>query len=426
MTRSTGASRCPEGCGATRRSGSSDPGRRRRSAVVALTAALLAPAVGACTVGGSPNASPDSVAAAAPVASPVTLEANVAEGATVPVDTRVAVTADGGTVTDASLAFAAAPGQASTDVGGTVAPDGSSWTARELLEPGTAYTLRVTAAGKDGQTTTLQRAFTAAALSKKQQINPTLAGNGATVGIAMPVVVTFDVPVQDKASFQRHMTVTSEPAQPGAWSWISDTEARWRPVEYWQTGTKVSVDLDLNSVPGGNGTYGQRSLAGGFTVGQPVVMQADLKSHQMTVTVDGALARTIPITGGKPGFETRSGTKVIMEKFSSLKMDAATLGISRNSPEYYSIPNVRYAMRETWSGEFVHAAPWSVGSHGRANVSHGCIGMSTANAGWLYGVAKVGDPLVVTGSNRTIEKGNGWNDWDETFEQFKAGSALPT
>ncbi len=38
-------------------------------------------------------------------------------------------------------------------------------------------------------------------------------------------------------------------------------------------------------------------------------------------------------------------------------------------------------MRLTYSGEFIHAAPWSVGSQGSANVSHGCTGMSTANAG---------------------------------------------
>ena len=35
----------------------------------------------------------------------------------------------------------------------------------------------------------------------------------------------------------------------------------------------------------------------------------------MTVTINGKLARTIPITAGKDGFTTRSGVKVIMEKY---------------------------------------------------------------------------------------------------------------
>ena len=114
-----------------------------------------------------------------------------------------------------------------------------------------------------------------------------------------------------------------------------------------------------------------------------------------------------------------------MSKHSTVKMDAATLGLEPGDPNYYSIPNVRYAMRETWSGEFVHAAPWSVGSQGRANVSHGCIGMSTGNAAWLFGQAKVGDPIIVTGTARGLEKGNGWTDWDISYEEFKKGSALP-
>ena len=35
----------------------------------------------------------------------------------------------------------------------------------------------------------------------------------------------------------------------------------------------------------------------------------------MQVFSNGTLLRTIPITTGKPGFTTRSGTKVIIEKF---------------------------------------------------------------------------------------------------------------
>ena len=169
------------------------------------------------------------------------LETNVAEGSTVPVDTRVEVKASGGSVTSVSLTYQDAKAGPAT-VAGELAPDGSAWTAQSLLEPGTAYTLSMTGTNVDGAPTTQQRTFTAAAVSKKQQIYPTIAASGSTVGVAMPVVVTFDVPVQDKASFQHKMTVTSQPAQPGSWSWISNTEAHWRPAQYWQPGTKVAVE----------------------------------------------------------------------------------------------------------------------------------------------------------------------------------------
>ena len=52
--------------------------------------------------------------------------------------------------------------------------------------------------------------------------------------------------------------------------------------------------------------------------------------------------------------------------------------------------------------------------------------MSTANAQWLFGIAKVGGlPVVVTGTNRGLEAGNGWTDWNISgSDKWKSGSAL--
>jgi lipoprotein-anchoring transpeptidase ErfK/SrfK len=150
----------------------------------------------------------------------------------------------------------------------------------------------------------------------------------------------------------------------------------------------------------------------------------DVTTHRMRVFVNGKLSRTLPVSAGKPGFTTRSGIKVIIEKFRTKRMDAATTGIQPGDPEYYNISNVEYAMRVTYSGEFLHAAPWSVGSQGSANVSHGCVGMSTADAAWLYGISKRGDVVDVTGSDRYMTLTNGYGDWNESFKEYEAGSAL--
>jgi lipoprotein-anchoring transpeptidase ErfK/SrfK len=205
---------------------------------------------------------------------------------------------------------------------------------------------------------------------------------------------------------------------------LSDTEVHWRPKTYWKPGTTVHVDLDINGLGAGNGVYGQMDRSADFTVGQSVVMRANLRTDRMKVLLNGKLARTIPITGGKPGLETRSGTKLIVEKFLSKRMDAATVGVSPSSPDYYNIPDVQYAQRVTFSGEFLHAAPWSVYAQGSTNVSHGCVGMSTSNARWLFHLTHRGDPVEVTGSSRSLEPGNGWTDWNESFTAFKKGSAL--
>ncbi|HMT32906.1 MAG TPA: Ig-like domain-containing protein [Dermatophilaceae bacterium] len=393
-------------------------------AALALSGCTSTPGQSAAPTTGSSGAGATDGAAATPAATPdVELVPNVTEGTPVTVDTVVSVAAKGGTVTSVAMSYKDAKA-ATVQVEGSLAPDGSSWTARSLLEPGTVYALQMTGVNADGKQTTKDSTFTTQKLSKKQEIFPTLTADGATVGVAMPVIVRFDVPVTDKAAFEKKLTVTSVPAQNGSWAWYGSSEVHWRPEKYWQPGTKVSVNVDINGVAAGNGTYGQKSITGGFTVGSSTILKADLASHQMTVLVDGQAARTIPITGGKPGWVTRSGTKVIMEKFAEVKMDATTVGLDKSDPEYYSIPDVKYALRETWSGEFLHAAPWSVGSQGRANVSHGCIGMSTGNAQWLFNQVKVGDPVVVSGTNRGLERGNGWTDWNISFEEFKSFSAL--
>ena len=54
-----------------------------------------------------------------------------------------------------------------------------------------------------------------------------------------------------------------------------------------------------------------------------------------------------------------------------------------------------YAVRVTWSGVYVHSAPWSVDSQGYANVSHGCINLSPDNAAWYFDTVHIGDPINV-------------------------------
>lgn len=302
---------------------------------------------------------------------------------------------------------------------------GDAWVLSSRLEPGTDYVARAKAERNDGEVVTKTVRFHTQDLTLQEQAYPSVAPlAGETVGVGMPVVVHFDRPVQDKAAFERHMQVTTTPAQPGAWHWLGDNDVRYRPKAYWQPGTDVSVELDLNSIPAGNGIYGQESRVIDFHVGDANVYKVNAQTHQMQVFTNGDLLRTIPITTGKAGFTTRSGTKVIMEKFASRRMNSETVGISSDDPEAYDIADVQWAMRLTNSGEFIHAAPWSVGSQGYANVSHGCTGMSTENAAWLYAMTKRGDVVEYTGTDRYMTVENGYGDWNEDFAAYKGGSAL--
>lgn len=387
-------------------------------------AALLAlTGVAGCTsaTGGDSSGSPDGPGASAASetvkAAPVRLSTSFTDAAAVPIDVPVSVTTSGATLDAVTVTSPAG------DVAGLV--DGDSWTSSSLLEPGTDYTIRASATSQDGRSVERTRSFRTIDLTLDEQTFAAIAPlDGETVGVGMPVVVSFDLPVTDRALFEKHMRVTSTPAQRGSWYWLSDREAHFRPATYWKAGTNVSVDLDVNSLPAGKGIYGQESRSIDFRIGDAHVYQVNAQTHRMQVFSNGSLLRTIPITTGKAGFTTRSGTKVIMEKFAEKRMNSETVGINRDSPEAYDIDDVQWAMRLTHSGEFIHAAPWSVGSQGYANVSHGCTGMSTADAAWLYAMSRRGDVVEYTGTDRPMTLDNGYGDWNVSPGDWKSGSAL--
>ena len=380
-----------------------------RLLLVTLTAALLT----AC--------SPGDVKEAVAPKDPITLTTNVKPAAKdVPVDTIVTAGAEHGTIEDARLV--SRDGQSS--VKGRVS--GDRWIASERLEPGTQYRLFISGKGEDGKTDTLTRSFTTQQLTLDQQTFPAVAPlKGETVGVGMPVIVKFDLPVQNKALFERNMHVITDPEiTEGSWSWLNDREAHFRPRHFWPAGTKVKVVLRVNSLPAGDGIYGQKDQVVPFTIGRSVVSTVDVGAHRLTVTINGKKARTIPISAGNAEHRTRRGTKIIMEKFSSVRMDAATTGVDSEDPDYYNIDDVKWAMRVTNSGEFLHAAPWQGSNQGRANVSHGCTGMSTADAAWLFSQSRRGDVVKFVDSPRALESQNGWTDWNISWSDWVKGSAL--
>ncbi len=397
------------------------------SGVVKVALAMLVAAVlSACSVSspfgdgdGDPSGLPTPVISSAPPL-PVVVTADVADGAgSVAVDKVVKVSVTGGRLE--TVAVTSKKGR----VPGRLDTAAASWTASKLLEPGTRYTIVAQAVGGDGTPKTTTTHFRTRALTLDQQTYPSISPlAGQTVGVGMPVIVTFDKPVTNRASIERHLAVTSVPAQVGSWYWISDTEVHWRPRTYWKAHSVVTVHADINSVPAGRGIFGQVSRKITFKIGAKHVYKVNMKTDQMRVMDDGKLVRTIPVTTGKPGFTTRSGIKVITQKYATKEMNSETIGIGKQNSEYYDLKDVQWAMRMTFSGEFLHAAPWSVADQGRDNVSHGCTGMSTANADWLYHHTIVGDVVDETGTDRPMELTNGWGDWNLSWAAYQKGSAL--
>jgi lipoprotein-anchoring transpeptidase ErfK/SrfK len=308
-------------------------------------------------------------------------------------------------------------------VAGALREDGSAWVPAKALKHNKLYEAVVTAADASGQPQTVSTSFTTMRKPSRETGTGLYMFDGNTYGVAMPVVVEFipGIKKKDRAAVQRRMFVKTSPPQPGTWSWTgSGSQAYYRAPRYWKTGTKLAVRIGVGGLPTGGGRYGDQDRSATAKIGRSLIMKVDNKTKKMTVTRDGKTVRTIPVSLGKKSTPSSSGTMVVMEKKATTVFDTrAELG----SAGY--VTSIRYAQRITWSGQYIHSAPWSVGSQGRRNVSHGCVNVSPSNARWLFDKTLVGDPVTVKGTGDKLTSGNGWTAWDMTWDEFAAGSALP-
>jgi lipoprotein-anchoring transpeptidase ErfK/SrfK len=283
----------------------------------------------------------------------------------------------------------------------------------ELL-PRTRYRLSASATNADGEVTTRSwRLRTPApAVTDLPDVTPL---DGGTVGVGHPVVVYFHHDVTDKGLVEQRMDIsTSQPVE-GSWGWLDDRTVAWRPREFWPAETDVDLTLALAKTELGGGVWVMEDREIDFHVGRSQVLRIDDATHSMQVQRAEGVVRTVDVSMGKPGFTTRSGTKVIMTREVSRRMDSATVNIGGD--EAYDL-DVPYAMRLTSTGEFIHGAPWSEDAQGIENVSHGCTNVSLEDAIWLYDNTLIGDPVVTNGTGRDMEEWNGlgglWNyTWDE-------------
>jgi lipoprotein-anchoring transpeptidase ErfK/SrfK len=203
---------------------------------------------------------------------------------------------------------------------------------------------------------------------------------GQTVGVAHPVTMTFAAPIANRAAVEQSVEFSSPATPSGTFTWLSDRVLQWNPDGFWPAHSTITV------------------LAGGaktsFETGASVVSVADIDAYTFTVSIDGQVVREMPASMGKSRYPTPKGTFTALEKQRNVTFDSRTIGIPLSDPEGYVIKG-EYAVRVTWGGVYVHSAPWSVGSQGYANVSHGCINLSPDNAAWYFDTVHIGDPIIV-------------------------------
>ena len=353
------------------------------------------------------------------VAGPLTVTTSPANGVTdVSPAAPVTVTVASGKLTQVTLTDA--DGKPIT---GAVSADGHSWTATEPLGYGKSYTYTGTATGADGKTVPVTGSFST--VKPEKLVGGTLnIGDGDTVGIAAPIILQFDDHVTDQAAVERALQVQTSVPTVGSWAWLPDdnggSRVHWRSQEYMQPGTQVTVAAKLYGVNYGDGRWGKQDLSLHFTVGRAQIVKADVASHRLVVVRDGQVVMDFPASyglGTDPKRVTRNGIHVVMSKSPLFLMSNPTYGYV-NFPSHWSV-------RISNNGEFIHANPETTGVQGSANVTHGCINLSTANAKAYFDSAIFGDPVEVTGSSVPLSPADGdIYDWTVPWDNWVSMSAL--
>jgi lipoprotein-anchoring transpeptidase ErfK/SrfK len=312
-------------------------------------------------------------------------------------------------------------------VDGELSRDRKSWRTLWTLAPDSSYSVRATAVSPHGKVTSTTSSFRTLAPQQTISVADVTPNDGETVGVGMPITVTFSRPVLNKDQVEKALEVRSTKPARGAWRWVSDQQAIFRTSGYWQPHERITVTAHLAGVRAAKDVYGTADASRSFSIGTANVSVVNVQTHRMVVSRDGRRVRDIGVSagkGGSPMFTTTNGVHAVMGKGSPVVMTSAWMGVTDpKDPRYYKL-TVFDAVQISSSGEYVHSAPWSVWAQGNTNVSHGCVNVSPDFAGWFYGISQRGDIVTVTGTNRELEWNNGYGYWQMPWKQWVKGSAL--
>ncbi|MCX5194778.1 Ig-like domain-containing protein [Streptomyces sp. NBC_00249] len=413
--------------------------RRRRSLVAASAVLGGVLMLSACNDGGGAEKSQgnssetgksqaDVDAAAAKDASKARIAIAPKDGSTnVALNDGANVTVSDGTLTKVELKST----EGGAVVAGKIAADGKSWKPDTALKRSTKYALAATAKDEAGREAHENASFTT--LSPENSfVGSFVPEEGETVGVGMPVSITFNKPIKDQKAVQAAISVTSSSGQEVVGHWFGNQRLDFRPEQYWQANSTITLKLALQGVQGAPGIQGAQNKTVTFKVGRSQVSTVDVKAKTMTVTRDGQVLKTIPISAGSPENPTYNGQMVISEKFKETRMDGSTVGFKNSEGKgEYDIKDVPHAMRLSTSGTFIHGNYWGSDSiFGKVNTSHGCVGLNDAKGAndpdqpgaWFFDNTLIGDVVTVVNSpDKTIKPDNGLNGWNMSWAEWKAG-----
>jgi lipoprotein-anchoring transpeptidase ErfK/SrfK len=313
------------------------------------------------------------------------------------------------------------------DVAGQMNYQQSEWTSRWALAPGASYVVQATAGNSAGKTVTAASTFRTLLPSYtfSASLDWTLAANqGQSYGIGLPIILNFSQPVRDKAAVEKALVVKAQDPVPGAWRWITDEQIVYRADGYWPPHQTVTLHAHLAGVRVAPGVFGTKNLTYRFKIGRAQISSVNVRTHHMTVRIDGKIARSYGISAGDGTsmvYTTPSGTALTMDKARLVIM--TNPNVPKGAPGWYREP-VPLAVRLTNSGIYLHETPGAEWCLGVTNCSHGCIRQPPADALWFYNINQTADVVHVMGTDRKMVFGDGWTFYQMRWKQWAKASKV--
>jgi lipoprotein-anchoring transpeptidase ErfK/SrfK len=414
---------------------------RRQTGLIVLGMAAIVITACSPTRPATPSATPSPRASSTPASKlvatgPPSVSVTPADGAAgVGLDAGIQVSAQNATVSSVSVD----DNGADETLDWVPSDGGGQWAYSGPLDLDATYAVTATAVSPDGAETVATSTFHTITSANRLLTSVLYVSSGDTVGIGMPIELQFNTPIApaDQAGIIAHIAVISNPVQPGGWYWFDDEDVHYRPENFWQSGTQVTVDADLNGVAAGDGYWGLGDWSMSFSVGAAHLTLVDTQTRTFYVydgdsASTGQLLDTWPTNTGKPGYDTISGTLVVLYHEPVVVMNSCqtfhTPAACGGDPSDTYNEAVYDDTAVSADGYFIHAAPWvcygdscSLWPYGDTNSSHGCINLSTDNAVTYYSWSQVGDPVEVVGSTLSASYSDGEGDWQTPWSEWVPG-----
>jgi lipoprotein-anchoring transpeptidase ErfK/SrfK len=253
----------------------------------------------------------------------------------------------------------------------------------------------------------------------------------------MPVIAFFSRRITDAKPLQQATTATVD-GHPIQVAWFFENsgyypdypiEAHLRPASYWPAHAHIHVDIAARGRSAGRGLVFDDSLTSDWHTGARTISVVDNATHRMTVTSDGRTYGTFPVSLGASDTATFRGVKVIMEQ-------VPTVCMHDTGGHYYEC-GIKWDQRVTYTGEYLHSAPWNCTGHpgcagpanniGHGNSSNGCTNLRPADAERLFRFLRVGDVVQYPNADgRAMRLQDGYGDWNIGWNRWRTGGLVST